>query len=49
MKVARWVLRETALGNKCRPPDHYWLDLLLIHTLFMGFYHTKIYSFFLCC
>nr|AKN36698.1 hypothetical protein [Vibrio tasmaniensis]AKN39221.1 hypothetical protein [Vibrio splendidus]AKN39313.1 hypothetical protein [Vibrio sp. FF_286]AKN39964.1 hypothetical protein [Vibrio splendidus]AKN40031.1 hypothetical protein [Vibrio tasmaniensis] len=21
MKVARWVLRETALGNKCRPPD----------------------------
>jgi len=21
VKVARWVLRETALGNKCRPPD----------------------------
>ena len=21
MKVARWVLRETTLGNKCRPPD----------------------------
>jgi len=21
VKVARTVLRETALGNKCRPPD----------------------------
>ncbi|WP_207901095.1 hypothetical protein, partial [Vibrio crassostreae] len=21
VKVARWVLRETALGNRCRPPD----------------------------
>ncbi|ADT96407.1 hypothetical protein [Shewanella baltica] len=25
MKVARTVLRETALGNKCRPPDNSFL------------------------
>ena len=23
VKVARWVLREAALGNKCRPPDRW--------------------------
>ncbi|WP_439147556.1 hypothetical protein, partial [Vibrio sp.] len=26
VKVARWVLRETALGNKCRPPDIFELE-----------------------
>lgn len=26
VKVARWVLRETALGNKCRPPDTFELE-----------------------
>ncbi|MEZ9219165.1 hypothetical protein AB4581_08675 [Vibrio cyclitrophicus] len=26
VKVARWVLRETALGNKCRPPDIFMIE-----------------------
>ncbi|MCX8925887.1 hypothetical protein NOL32_24475, partial [Vibrio parahaemolyticus] len=31
VKVARWVLRETALGNKCRPPDRSALPLRYIN------------------
>lgn len=26
VKVARWVLREMALGNKCRPPDIFMIE-----------------------
>ncbi|WP_170961623.1 hypothetical protein [Vibrio genomosp. F6] len=34
VKVARWVLRETALGNKCRPPDRTFLADLLTQLVF---------------
>ncbi|WP_171388595.1 hypothetical protein [Vibrio mediterranei] len=28
MKVARWVLRGTALGDKCRLLDNDWLEII---------------------
>ena len=37
VKVARWVLRETALGNKCRPPDQYRLAQMLHCYYLVGF------------
>ncbi|CAK2574364.1 hypothetical protein VCRA2119O48_860001 [Vibrio crassostreae] len=43
MKVARWVLRGTALGNKCRLPDHYVLELILIYSLLILICPTRSY------
>ncbi|PIW60032.1 MAG: hypothetical protein COW15_14720, partial [Shewanella sp. CG12_big_fil_rev_8_21_14_0_65_47_15] len=45
VKVARTVLRETALGNKCRPPDNLVLEPNLVPSLQIRFLtNMSVYS-----